>query len=128
MPDRQKEDIAKLWAFKVPGDPEPLLLLMTLAESRNALKLALTNLARAEAINPLNPMVRRARLRLTMATAWRHFKDRKPHLVEKDLADLEAHVGHAGGRPPRRAVGDAGGVARPAADDPPPPRRRATRW
>ena len=25
-----------------------------------------------------------------LATAWRHFKDRKPHLVEQDLAALEA--------------------------------------
>ena len=34
LPDRQKEDVAKLWSAKLPADPEPLLLLMVLAESR----------------------------------------------------------------------------------------------
>ena len=90
MSNRDKETIAQTWHRLLPQDPQPLLRLSALAEDRNALKLALKHLSAAEAIDALNPAVRKARLRLTLATAWRHFKDRKPHLVEQDLADLDA--------------------------------------
>ena len=90
MSNRDKETIAQTWHRLLPQDPQPLLRLSALAEERNALKLALKHLSAAEPIDALNPAVRKARLRLTLATAWRHFKDRKPHLVEQDLADLDA--------------------------------------
>jgi len=90
LPDRAQEEVAQIWRQKRPGDPLPLLLLSVFAEERDALKLALKYLAEAEAIDAINPQVRKARLRLTLATTWRHLKDRRPHLVEKDLAALEA--------------------------------------
>ncbi len=87
--DRYEEDVARTWHAKRPGDPQPLVILSALAEKRNALKLALKWLTQAEAIDALNPEVRKARLRLTLSTAWRHLKDSKAHLVEQDLAELE---------------------------------------
>lgn len=93
LPDRLKEDVALRWSEKHPRDPHPLLTLSMLAERRNALKLALGHLAAAEKLDSLNPRVRQARVRLTLATTWRHFKAGKPHLVENDLAELEALPG-----------------------------------
>ena len=45
---------------------------------------------RPSRVTPLSPAVRRAKLRLLAAATMRHLKQRKPHLVEKDLAQLEA--------------------------------------
>jgi hypothetical protein len=87
--DKRLEDIAKVWRAKRPTDVEPLLHLGQLAEDRNALKMALGHLSAAEAIDPMNPSVRRARLRLTVSVTLRHLRDKKPHLAEKDIADLE---------------------------------------
>lgn len=89
-PDRELEAMAGFWHQKLPTDPKPLLILSTLAEDRKALKLALTHLSAAEALDPMNPDARKARVRLTLATTWRHFTDRKPHLVKKDLDALAA--------------------------------------
>ena len=92
------EAMAQTWRRLRPGDPRPLLALSSLAEQRKALARALKYLAEAEAIDALNPQVRKARLRLTVATAWRHLKDRRTHLLEQDLAQLQAlpaiHDGH----------------------------------
>jgi hypothetical protein len=88
LPDKVREDIAKRWHQGRPGDAEPLLHLSTMAEARNALTTSLNHLVAAEAIDPLNPAVRRARLRLTVAIMLRHFRDKKAHLVEKDLETL----------------------------------------
>lgn len=97
LPDRFREDVARRWHEKQPGDPQPLLNLSMLAERRNALKMALNHLSAAEAIDSLNPQVRQTRVRLTLATTWRHFKDNKPHLIENDLAELAALPGMAVG-------------------------------
>jgi len=93
LPDRLQENVARRWHEKHPGHPQPLLNLSMLAERRDALKLALKHLSEAEAIDSLNPQVRQARVRLTLATTWRHFRDNKPHLVQMDLADLAALPG-----------------------------------
>jgi hypothetical protein len=90
LKDRGIQEIAEVWQRKLPSDVLPALELSGLAESRGSLKLALKHLAAAEAINAMSPEVRKARLRLTLGVTWGHFKDRKPNLVEKDLADLEA--------------------------------------
>ena len=84
------EDIANRWHEKNPRDARPLLHLSQVAEKRKALKLALDRLSAAEQLDPLNPQVRQARVRLTLATLYRHFKQKKPDLVAKDLAELEA--------------------------------------
>jgi hypothetical protein len=93
MPDKQREDIAVRWSQSRPADVQPLLYLSTLAEERSAFSMAIKRLAQAEAIDPLNQQVRRARVRLMLAITWRHFADRKAHLVEKDCADLAALAG-----------------------------------
>jgi len=97
LPVKQKEDVALQWCRSRPGDAQPLLHLSSLAEKRNALSLALKRLGEAEAIDPLNQQVRQARVRLTLSIAWRHFADRKAHLVENDLAELQALPGMAEG-------------------------------
>jgi hypothetical protein len=97
LADRWKEDLARRWHEKQPQDPQPLLILSTLAERRNALNLAMKHLSKAEAIDALNPQVRQARVRLTLATMWRHFQDNKPHLVEHDLSELGALPGMSQG-------------------------------
>ena len=91
--ERRLEDVAQKWHRKLPNDPEPLLLLSELAERRNALTYAIKYLAHAELIDPMNPRVRTARVRLILGVTWKHFKDGKAHLVEKDLEELEAIAG-----------------------------------
>lgn len=93
LPDKQKEDVLLEWQRRRPGDVQAPVHLALLAEARNALSLALKRLAEAEAIDPLNPQVRQARVRLTLSILRRHFADGKPHLVQKDLAELEALPG-----------------------------------
>ncbi len=84
------DHVARSWHQALPGDVEALLLLLKLAEDRKAFSLALDYLAQAEAVAPMNPLVRQARGRLILLTAWRHFKSKKPHLVEQDLIQFEA--------------------------------------
>lgn len=97
LSDREREDVALEWHRALPRDPEPLVILSSLAERRDALARALKWLGAAEAIDRVNPRVRQARVRLTFASAWRHFAGRKAHLVEKDLAELQAVPGMTDG-------------------------------
>jgi len=82
--------VAEKWRDSAPSDPRPILALMESAEKRKALQKALGYLERAEAIDGLNPEVRRARLRLEIATLVRHLQQRKSHLADKDFARLDA--------------------------------------
>lgn len=81
--------VALDWHAAFPGDAQPLLYLMKSAEKRNALKKALGYLDTAERIDGLNPDVKRARLRLLVATAVRHLKQKKTHLAQKDISAIE---------------------------------------
>ena len=81
--------VALAWHTALPEDARPLLYLMTSAEKRNAFKKALGYLDTAERIDRLNPDVKRARLRLLVATALRHLKQRKTHLAQKDILEIE---------------------------------------
>jgi hypothetical protein len=81
--------VALDWHAAFPDDPRPLLYLVKSAEKRNALKKALGYLDTAENIDGLNPDVKRARLRLLAAAAVRHLKQKKTHLVQKDIVALE---------------------------------------
>src|SRR5271157_1728386 len=85
-----EEEAAEAWKRALPKDSRPLLRLMDLAEKRGALKKALGYLEQAEGLAALNPEVRRGRLRLLVATAMRHVEQRKPHLAERDIEELEA--------------------------------------
>ena len=86
---KMSDPVALAWHGAIPDDPEPLLVLMKSAEKRNAYKKALGFLEKAERLDSLNPNVKRARLRLLTSTAIRHLKQKKTHLVEKDIADME---------------------------------------
>jgi hypothetical protein len=82
--------VALAWHAALPEDTRPLLYLMKSAEKRNAFKKALCYLEKAERLDGLNPDVKKARLRLLAATAIRHLKQKKTHLAQKDLTEIEA--------------------------------------
>ncbi len=84
------DTVAERWYKALPRDIPPLLHLMESAEKRNALKKAFKYMETAEQIDGLNSEVRRARLRLLVSMAVRHLKDRKAHLAEDELSQLEA--------------------------------------
>lgn len=84
------QSVAEAWHAALPADPRPLLWLMRDAESRGALKKALGYLGEAEAVDGLNPEVRRARLRLLLRGAIRHLDQRKPRLAFRELDELDA--------------------------------------
>jgi hypothetical protein len=89
-PQKSCDTVAKRWCAALPRDIPPLLHLMESAEKRNALKKAFKYMETAEQIDGLNAEVRRARLRLLVSMAMRHLKDRKAHLAESELSQLEA--------------------------------------
>jgi hypothetical protein len=86
---RAAETAAEAWRKAIPTDPRPLLHLMRMAEERNAFKKAIGYLREAEALDGVSSEVRRARLRLLILGAIRHLKQRKPHLAEPELVELE---------------------------------------
>jgi tetratricopeptide (TPR) repeat protein len=87
---RVAADVAERWHQAIPNHSQPLLYLMESAEKRGALKKATAFLEQAQKLDAVNPEVRRAALRLLVAQTGRHLQQRKPHLVEQDLAALEA--------------------------------------
>jgi hypothetical protein len=86
---KEAERAAISWRRALPQDSRPLLYLMEAAENRGALSKAFKFLEEAEKLDSLNPEVRRAALRLLVAQAMRHLRQRKVHLVEHDLATLD---------------------------------------
>lgn len=82
--------IAEEWAAALPRDIPPVLHLMQSAEKRNALKMAFGFMERAELLDGLNPEVRKARLRLLISLAIRHLQQKKTHLAEPELREIEA--------------------------------------
>jgi hypothetical protein len=92
--------VAERWSAALPNDISPLLRLMQSAEKRNALQKAFKLMERAEQIDGVNAEVRRARLRLLVAMAVRHLRNKKPKLAEKELRQIEAlPQAHQGDRP-----------------------------
>ncbi len=87
---KASDEVALAWHAAEPDNPAPLMHLVKSAESRNSLKKAIGYLDKAERANGLDPEVRKARLRLLTATAVRHLKSGKTHLVRKDIAAMEA--------------------------------------
>jgi len=85
----QAERVAEAWHKIRPMDIEPILLLMEAKEKRNAFQTSLQYLAKAERIDSVHPAVRRARLRLLAGSALRHLQQKKPHLAEDKLAEME---------------------------------------
>ena len=89
LAETRPEDVAERWHEAVRDDCRPLLFLMQAAEGRKAFTKALKFLEKAEALDALNPDVRRARLRLWVLKAIRHLRDGKVHLARKDFAAIE---------------------------------------
>jgi hypothetical protein len=87
---RVADYVAERWHRAIPNHSEPLLYLMESAEKRGALNRATAFLEEAQKLDTVNPEVRRAALRLLIAQTGRHLRQRKPHLVELDMAALEA--------------------------------------
>jgi len=87
---RVADSVAERWHRALPLHSQPLLHLMESAEKRGALNKASVFLAEAQKVDAVNPEVRRAALRLLVAQTARHIRQRKPHLVEQDVAALEA--------------------------------------
>jgi hypothetical protein len=89
--DRGRADfVADRWCEALPHDIPPVLHLMESAEASNALKKAFKLMERAEHLDGLNPEVRKARLRLLISLAKRHLQQKKTHLAEPELRQIEA--------------------------------------
>ncbi|MBZ5623618.1 MAG: hypothetical protein LAQ69_33575 [Acidobacteriia bacterium] len=116
------DDVAERWCAALPNDIPPLLHLMESSEKRNALQKAFKFMERAERVDGLNADVRRARLRLLVSMATRHLRDKKAHLAERELRQLEAlPQAQQGDRPAfvsalRWAWGQLGSTLQAAAD------------
>lgn len=86
---KRADEVALAWHKALPKDPRPLLFLVESSECRSAFKKSLGYLTQAEQIDGINPEVRKARLRLLVATAIRHMKQQKVHLVLQDIEQIE---------------------------------------
>ncbi|MBI3181928.1 MAG: hypothetical protein HYZ28_07270 [Myxococcales bacterium] len=82
--------VAQEWRRALPQDARPLVLLAESAEERGASMKALGFVEQAEKLDPLEPIVRRARVRLLFAGALRHLRARKPALALDELAAIDA--------------------------------------
>jgi hypothetical protein len=82
--------VAERWMAALPHDIPPVLHLMQYAEKTNALKRAFKMMEQAERLDGLNPEVRKARLRLLISLATRHLQQKKTHLAEPELRQIEA--------------------------------------
>lgn len=84
------EEVAEAWHGALPGDVQPLLFLATATQGRGAFQKALGWLAKAERLGALNPEVHRTKMRLLVVAAIRRLRQKKPRLIETDIAALEA--------------------------------------
>ncbi|MFP5250628.1 MAG: hypothetical protein ACLGP3_12465 [Acidobacteriota bacterium] len=82
---KDADAVAERWRKALPKDARPLLYLMESAEERKAYKKSLGYLEEAEKIDGLNPAVRRARLRLLVAAALRHLREKKANLARREI-------------------------------------------
>ncbi len=87
---RRADAAAQEWHRVLPGDCRPLAHLVRSCAARGALKKALGYLQQAEGLGDPDPALRHTQVRLWAATALRHLKQGKPHLVDRDLEALEA--------------------------------------
>jgi len=97
---KKSNEVALAWHEAIANDARPLLYLAKSAEKRSAFRKCLTYLDEAEQIDGLNPELKKIRLRLLVATAIRHLKQKKAHLAKKDFKKMEAlPLFKAGDRP-----------------------------
>jgi hypothetical protein len=88
--DRGAESVAESWHKIRPMDLDPVLFLMEEATRRNAFHTALQYLGKAEGIDGVHPSVRRARLRLLVASALQYIQKKKPDRAEEKVAEMAA--------------------------------------
>ncbi len=86
---KKSDPVALAWHEAVPNDVRPLLYLTRSAEKRNAFQKSMGYLNEAEALDGLSSEVKNARRRLLVSTAVRHLKQKKIHLAEKDVMEME---------------------------------------
>jgi hypothetical protein len=84
----QTRRVAEAWHKIRPGDIEPVVRLMKMAETTGAFKLAREYAAKAERIDGLHPGVRGSRFRLLAGSALRHLQRRKPGFATEELAEM----------------------------------------
>jgi hypothetical protein len=87
---RLADRVAQSWHQSRAQDVTPLLWLMESSEKRSAYHKALKCLEQAEQLDHLNPEVRKAKLRLLLAGALRHLRQRKTHLAYQEIEQIEA--------------------------------------
>lgn len=87
--DKEADEVAMRWRRALPRDKAPLLHLMESAAQRNALDKALKFLQQAEELDAVDSSIQRARLRLWVAKALRHFAKGRPDLAGRDLDEME---------------------------------------
>jgi hypothetical protein len=85
----EADPVAWHWRVALSSDVEPLLHLMDAAEKTNALQKAFQFMQQAEQLDPVNAEVRKARMRLLVAIAMRHLRNKKAKLLDKDIRELE---------------------------------------
>jgi hypothetical protein len=88
-PREVADQVAERWRKARAGDIQPLLYLMESAEKRSAFKKSLKYLEEAETLDRLNPEVRRAKLRLLLSAVLRHLRERKTHLAQAGIEQIE---------------------------------------
>lgn len=86
---RDTEALLEKWSSAFPNDLDPLLLLVSEAQKRNAHKKALIYLAKAEKIDSLNPLVRKQQAVIAFGIARNHLEHEKFSLLQKDIATLQ---------------------------------------
>lgn len=84
----EENAVAERWHQAFPDDVTPVLQLIHLAARRQAYNKGLKWAQKAEQIDPLNPEIKSAKLRLIFSKAARHLRQKKLHLVEKDLEEF----------------------------------------
>jgi len=87
--NKTRDKVAEAWRRALPSDIRPLLVLTMSAEDRNALQKAVAFLEQAEKLDPLNPDVRRARVRMLVRSAIKRLRERHVHLVLRDIDVLD---------------------------------------
>lgn len=88
MPGARAATVADWWNSKRPMDIEPILFLLQDAASRSLYPTALKHLAKAEQIDSVHPVVRRARLRLMTGRLLGRIKQKKFSLAEGEVAEM----------------------------------------
>ena len=88
---KEIESLLTKWCKTNPTDCEPWIHLFEDAEKRGALQKSLKFLEEAERLDRLNQNVRDARHRLVWQMALKHFKQKKFHLVERDLNHIRSN-------------------------------------